>query len=250
MRMSQDDVQANISIMNIPIIVTKLFEKVEHPLVVDTKTPATLFVRYLRRKPGRGLAIIYDVESVRQNKKKRIHDLNSSLSITLDEQVLEGSRIRFTQAQAQHADVLLQPSGALRAEALGLSVQAFPADDSLPTLAVSCDVTAQSTLLQDLQAAARQQLGNQEWKLLSADVIPVRYKPASRCVLRYILTLERPTSMSPERKSITIFGKVYADRQQAHAVQLLQQQLYQEQLMKQGSKIVGHSVDLPLLPQK
>ena len=247
--MSQDDVYASLSIMSIPTIVTSLFEKAGHPLAVDAKTPVTLFVRYLRRKPGRGLAIIYDVKSVEQNKKKRIHDLNSSLSMTLDEQVLEGPRICFTQAQAQNADVLLRPSGALRAEALGLSIQAFPADDSLPTLALSCNVAAQSTLLQDLQAAARQQLGNQEWKLVTVVVVPVRYKPASRCVLRYILTLERPTSVSPERKNITIFGKVYADRQQAHAVQLLQQKLYQEQLMKQGSKIVGHNVDVPLLPQ-
>ncbi len=247
--MSQDDVYASLSIMSISTVVTSLFEKVGHSLAVDARTPATLFVRYLRRKPGRGLAIIYDINRVRLNPKKRVHDLNSSLSLTLDEQVLEGSRIRFTQTQAQNADVVLQPSGVLRAEALGLSVQAFPADDSLPALASSCDVTAQSTLLQDLQAAAWRQLGNQEWKLVSAAVIPVRYKPASRCVLRYILTLERPTSVSPERKSITIFGKVYADRQQAHAVQLLQQQLYQEQLMKQSSNIVGYNVDVPLLPQ-
>ena len=247
--MSQDDVHASLSITNIPAIVTHLFEKVGHPLGGDAKPPATLFVRYLRRKPERGLAIIYDVDARKQSKKKRAYDLNHSLSLTLDEQVLEGSHIRFTQAQASDADVLIQPSGAIRAETLGLSVQAFPADDRLPMLAQSCDVTTQSELVQDLQAAARQQLRDQAWQLVSVTVIPVRYKPASRCVLRYLLTVEHPTGIAPERRNITIFGKVYADRQQAHAVQLVQQRLYEEQQAKQGSRVVGYSLDAPLLPQ-
>lgn len=246
--MSQD-VHASLSIMNIPAVVTALFEKVGHPLGAGAQTSTKLFVRYLRRKPGRGLAIIYDVDTEKQGKKKLVHDLNRSLSLTLDEQVLEGSHILFHEAQAQHADVLIQSSGALRVETLGLSVQAFPADDRLSTLTQSCDVTAQSVLLQDLQAAARQQLGNQEWQLVSASVIPVRYKPASRCVLRYLLTLERPTETVPEHRHVTLFGKVYADRQQAQAVQSLQQRLYQEQVAKQGSKVVGHTIDVPLLPQ-
>ncbi len=247
--MGQDDIHASLSIMNISSVVTHLFERVGHPLTTDTKLPTTLFVRYLRRKPGRGLAIIYNVDVTKQSKQKPKHDLNHSLSMTLDEQALEGSHIRFTQAQAQDTDVLLQPSGALRAESLGLSVQAFPSDDSLPALAQSCDVTPDSILLQDLQAAAQQLLKSPEWKLVSAKVIPVRYKPASRCVLRYLLMVERPDGTTSERKDITIFGKVYADRQQAYAVQSLQQRLYQEQLAKQGSKIIGYHVDIPLLPQ-
>lgn len=247
--MSQDDKHANLSIMNISNVVTHLFERVGQPLITGANTPATLFVRYLRRKPGRGLAIIYNVGVTQQSKQKPVHDLNHSLSMTLDEQVLEGAHIRFTEAQAQDSDVLLQPSGALRAEALGLSVQAFPADDSLPSLAQSCDVTPQSMILQDIQAAAQQLLRSQEWKLVAAKVIPVRYKPASRCVLRYLLTVERPAGSTSERKDITIFGKVYADRQQAYEVQSLQQRLYQEQLAKQGSKVIDYRVEVPLLPQ-
>ncbi|GAC1580391.1 MAG: hypothetical protein NVS4B1_13750 [Ktedonobacteraceae bacterium] len=248
--MSQDDTHASLSIMNISTVVTDLFTRAGLPLTGgDTKTPARLFVHYLRRKPGRGLAIIYDVDTEKAGKKKRVHDLNHSLSLTIDEQVLEGSRIRFTEAQARHVAVVIQPSGALRAETLGLSAQVFPTDDRLPTLAQSCDVTAQSELLQDLQAAARQQLGSQEWQIISATVIPVRYKPASRCVLRYKLKLERPTETVPAHRDVTIFGKVYADQQQAHAVQALQQRLYQEQIAKRSSKIGGHSVDVPLLPQ-
>ncbi len=247
--MGQDDRHASLSIVNISSVVMHLFERVGHPLTTDAKMPATLFVRYLRRKPGRGLAIIYNVDVMKQSKQKPIHDLNHSLSMTLDEQVLEGAHIRFTQAQAQATDVLLQPSGALRAESLGLSVQAFPADDGLPALAQSCDITPQSIILQDLQAAAQQRLKSEEWKLVSTKVIPVRYKPASRCVLRYILTVEQTTGTTSERKELTIFGKVYADRQQAYAVLSLQQRLYQEQLARQGSKVLGYSIDVPLLPQ-
>ena len=128
-------------------------------------------------------------------------------------------------------------------------MQAFPADDGLPALAAVCDVTTTSDLQQDLQAAARQLLDSQEWSLVSTRVVPVRYKPSSRCVLRYVLTVERIVDSVPERKTITIFGKVYADSQQAQAVQALQQKLYEEQLTKQGGKIVGYTVSMPLLPQ-
>lgn len=247
--MSQASPDASLSIAKLPAVVTNLLERAKLPLLAGVKTPTTLFVRYLRRKPGRGLAVIYDMDEGQPSKKKRVNDLYHSLSLTLDERVLEGSRIRFSETQALHTAFLIQPSGVLRAEDLGLAIQAFPADDSLPALAVSCDATSQSVFLQDLQAAARKQLGDQGWQLVSAMVIPVRYKPASRCVLRYMLTLERLVGTVPERRNVTLFGKVYADLQQARAVQFLQQRLYQEQITKRGNKIAGHAIDMPVLPQ-
>src|SRR2546421_2376387 len=247
--MSQDHSNASLSILKLPVIVTALFERANRPLLPGLRGPAELFVRYLRRKPGRGLAVIYNVNEIKGGRRKYSNDLNRSVSLTLDEQALEGAHVRFSATQARQASVALRPSGVLRAEDLGLSVQAFPADDSLPALAASCDTTKQSLLLQDLQAAARVKLGERDWRFVSATAVPVRYKPANRCVIRYSLTLEHHSEKTSSHKNVTIFGKVYADPQQALEVQSLQQKLYQEQIAMQGCKVVGHILDLPLLPQ-
>ena len=247
--MSQDHSEASFSILKLPAIVTGLFERANRPLLPGLRGTSELFVRYLRRKSGRGLAVIYNVDEVKRGRRKYSNDLNRSVSLTLDEQALEGAHIRFSETQAHQASFTIQPSGVLRAEDLGLSVQPFPADDSLSALAASCDTTQQSLLLQDLQAAARLQLGDQAWQLVSATAVPVRYKPANRCVIRYSLTLEHLDKKTFGHKNITIFGKVYADPQQAHKVQSLQQKLYQEQVATRGCEVVGHILDLPLLPQ-
>jgi Phosphotransferase enzyme family len=247
--MSQDHSDASLSILKLPAIVTGLFERANRPLLPGLKRPAELFVRYLRRKPGRGLAVIYNVDEVKRGRRTYSNDLNRSVSLTLDEQALEGAHIRFSETQARQASFAIKPSGVLRAEDLGLSVQTFPADDNLPALAASCDTTQQSLLLQDLQAAARLQLSDQGWHLVSATAVPVRYKPANRCVIRYSLTLEHLNDKTSSHKNLTVFGKVYADPQQAHEVQSLQQELYQEQIATRGCKVVGHILDLPLLPQ-
>ncbi len=247
--MGEDYPNASLSIMQLPDIVIHLLERANQPLLARGKTPVKLFVRYLRRKPGRGLAVIYDVDEGRQGREKQENNLYHSLSLTLNESVLEGSRIRFTEAEAQQVVFSIQPSGVLQARDLGLAVQAFPADDSLPTLKKSCNTDTKSSLFQDLQVAVQRYLGDQNWQLVSATVTPVRYKPASRCVLRYLLSVENLSGIVPQRRHVTIFGKVYADRQQAYAVQLLQQKLYQEQIAKRESTVVEHTTDRPLLPQ-
>ncbi len=247
--MDEDYPKTRLSITQLPDIVTHLLKRANQPLLPEVKNPVMLSIRYLRRKPGRGLAIIYDVDEGKQRREKHVNDLFHSLSLTLNELVLEGSHIRFTRAEAQQAIFSIRPSGVLRAEDIGLAVQTFPADDSLPALVKSCDVATQSSLLQDLQVVVQRYLGDQNWQLVSATVIPVRYKPANRCVLRYHLTLENLSGIVPQRRNVTIFGKVYADRQQAYAVQSLQQKLYQEQLAQRGSTVMEHTADMPLLPQ-
>jgi len=242
--MSQEYPEASLSIIQLPSIITNLFERAQHS---EVKTPTTFFVRYLRRKAERGLAVIYTVDDKKQGQNK--HDQSRLLSLTLDEQMLEGSRILFNNAQARQAAFSIQSSGALRAEDLGLSVQIFPADESLPALATCCDISQQSSLLQNLEAAAQYQLSDKDWRLISATVSPVRYKPSNRCVLRYTLTLVRTADSVPQQRNSTIFGKVYANRQQAYDVQTLQQKLYQEQIAKRGSTVMEHTAVMPLLPQ-
>lgn len=247
--MNEDYQKAGLSIMQLPNVVTHLFERANQPLLAGAKTPVQLFVRYLRRKPQRGLAVIYDVNVGKQKKHHQGNDLYHSLSLTLNEQVLEGPRIRFSEAEARQAACTIEPSGVLQAEALGLAVQPFPADDRLPSLAKCCDPMTQPSLLQDVQGAVQRYLGDENWRIVSATVIPVRYKPASRCVLRYLLTVENLAGNVPQCRNVTIFGKVYADRKQAYAVQALQQNLYQEQVARRSSFVVEQTLDTPLLPQ-
>lgn len=232
----------SLSILELPSIVTLLFERTHRPLLPGAQGPLGLFVRYLRRKPARGLAVIYSVDEVKRVGSRHANDPNRAVSLTLDEKALDGAHIRFSAADAQQAPVEVQPSGVLRAEDLGLSVQAFPADSSLPALAASCDTTQGSTLFQALQSAARMQLGDETWRLVSAHAVPVRYKPANRCVIRYHLTLEHSVGEAPLRKDLVLFGKVYADPEQARSVQAMQQQLYDEQRTSQVQ-------DVPLLPR-
>ncbi len=199
-----------------------------------------MFVRYLRRKPGRGLAIIYTVNQVNSAHQAGVNDPNLTVSLTLDEQALNGTHIRFNAEQISQAPLEISPAGVLRIPELGLAVQKFPTDASLPALAASCDTTPHSPLWHALQRAAQAQLHDEEWQLTLAKADPVRYKPASRCVIRYHLQLEQTQSLQPKQKTLMIFGKVYADPEKAGRVQLLQQQLYEEQ---------ANASDLPLLPR-
>src|SRR5437763_802361 len=143
----------SLSILELPSIVTLLFERAHRPLLPGAQGPLGLFVRYLRRKPARGLAVIYSVDEVKRvGGRGNANDPNRSVSLTLDEKALDGPHIRFSAADAQQAPVEVQPSGVLRAEDLGLSVQAFPADSSLPALAASCDTAQGSPLFNALQS--------------------------------------------------------------------------------------------------
>ncbi|HLX41072.1 MAG TPA: phosphotransferase [Ktedonobacteraceae bacterium] len=226
-----------LSIMELPSIVTLLFERAHRPLLADVQGSIGLFVRYLRRKPERGLAVIYSVDEIRAaGKATRTNDPNRSVSLTLDEQALHGAHILFTASQAQQAPLAVQPTGVVRVDDLGLSVQAFPADSSLPALAASCDTAQNGVLFQALAEAARLQLQDDAWRLIAASAEPVRYKPANRCVIRYRLHLEQRATAA--QKSLTIFGKVYANAEQARSVQELIQQLYDEQQREQSTSFL------------
>jgi hypothetical protein len=252
-------VNTNLSIVDLPNIVTLLYKRANKHLLPDAQGTPGLFVRYLRRKPARGLAIIYTVDELGRANKAHTNDPNRSVSLTLDEQALDGARICFTKARAQEVHLEVLETGVLRAEDIGLSVQAFPADSSLPALTESCDTTPHSRLFEALQSAAHVQLGDDTWQLVSARAIPVRYKPANRCVIRYHLSLEHGKDDGATTRNLTLFGKVYADPEQARNVQALQQRLYDEQASKtkvakdaqsdEGTPVITRGGDSPLLPR-
>jgi Phosphotransferase enzyme family len=222
-----------VSITDLPAILINLFARGHYSLLPESQGPLGLFVRYLRRKPQRGLAIIYAVDETHPAKHVRTNNPTRSVSLTIDEEALDGARIRFKDSQTQQAQLDILPSGVLYLPELHLFAQKFPADAYLTTLAACCDTTPQGPLFLALQDAAQKQLKDSSWRLLSAQAIPVRYKPANRCVIRYNLQLERPNpphSPDVQQKFLRLFGKTYANPVSAHHTQRLQQQLYQEQL--------------------
>ena len=253
------DPGASLSILDLPHIVTLLYERAKRPLLPGAQKPLGLFVRYLRRKPARGLAVVYAVDEIERCNKAHANDPNRSVSLTVDEQALDGAHICFTEAQAREAPLEIQGTGVLRAKDVGLSVQAFPADGSLPALAASCDTTPHSSLFEALQSAARVKLGDDGWQLVYATAEPVRYKPANRCVIRYNLILERGKDEEATLRNLTIFGKVYADPEQARRVQDLQQRLYNEQATRfigaggtgsyEATLVVARGGTQPFLPR-
>ncbi len=236
--MSSPSADTGVSILDLPDILTLLFERAGRPLLPGAVSTPGLFVRYLRRKPARGLAVIYAVDEIGQRKSEHTRDPHRSVSLTLDEQALDGAAIQFSETQVRETALEVQPTGVLRAEAIGLSVQAFPADNGLPALAASCDISL-SSVFSAIEQAAQTHLQDENWRLAQVVAEPVRYKPGNRCVIRYHLTLTH--RQREEQKRLTIFGKVYADPQQARSVQALQQRLYDEQVAKLGST--------PLLPR-
>ena len=238
-----------VSIVDLPGIVISLFERARQPLLTTPGKQAGLFVRYLRRKPARGLAVIYAVDELGHHSAAHTHDPHRSVSLTLDEKALDGARIRFHLGEAQQAALEVQASGVLRAEELGLSVQAFPADNGLPALAASCDTSQDEPVFAALQEAARAQLADDGWQLIAATAEAVRYKPANRCVVRYQLTLTHSNEQDYPPRQMMLYGKVYTDPQQARDVQALQQRLYDEQVATLGSRAAGQELRTPMLPQ-
>ncbi|HEX7735941.1 MAG TPA: phosphotransferase [Ktedonobacteraceae bacterium] len=243
----QNPVVSHLTIQDLPQIVRELFARTRHELLPGATRPADLFVRYLRRKPGRGLAVIYDA-SERLPHQQRSSAVHRAISLTLGEQALAGSSIRITSAQARATSLEQASGGIVQSPELDLALQAFPADSSLPRLADCCSTRADSPLLEYLQEAGRLFLRDESWQLFAARAFPVRYKPASRCVIRYALTLTQPDAGS-EAREVSIFGKVYADVAQARTVQGLTRQLYAEQTGFQGTTVAGFTQQAPFLPR-
>lgn len=239
------DTHEYVTIQELPNVVQAVFTRSQQQLLPEKSQPWGLFVRYLRRKPERGLAVIYDACEIRP-RHQRASMVHRTVSLTLAETALTGSAICIMPEQVNVAPLATQPPGIVQAATLGLALQTFPADSALPQLAASCDTSTTSTLLAHLQKAARVLLADDNWQLLSTQAVPIRYKPTSRCVIRYDITLQH---LDGQQRTLSIFGKVYANPAQARTVQALLQRLYAEQNTYQGSTVAAYIQQTPLLPQ-
>ncbi|HET8910130.1 MAG TPA: phosphotransferase [Ktedonobacteraceae bacterium] len=231
---------AGLSIIELPELVLQMFERVQP----EAMPAQQLFIRYLRRKAERGLAIIFSTEAA---------SVSQTLSLTLDEQALDGPNIRFTRQQVEQAQIEVLASGVLRSKELGLTIQAFPNDEGLPTLKDCFNTDQDGPIFASLQRAAQRQFHDLSYHLHHVEVQPVRYKPGSRCVIRYKLWVSPPHDDEPvtahHDRQLNLFGKVYAKPQQASDVFAMTHLLYDEQAQRRVNSLRINSLEGALLPQ-
>jgi len=104
----------------------------------------------------------------------------------------------------------------------GMAVHGFGDDYALPALRAASAPEPQGEVWGALEEAARVRLDDPGRRLVAVDAVPVRYKPGSRCVLRYRLHTEGG-------EAVTVFGKLFAEPLQAVAVDAITRRLHAEQ---------------------
>jgi hypothetical protein len=123
--MRQHDPAARLSLADLPATSTSLVARVQPPLLPAAPGRRSLGVRYLRRKPGRGLAVTYTVEAgpagrgARAGRRVSPAQPPQVLSLTLDELKIVTRRIhRLNSSRSQELSAMLgEIAACLAAEA-------------------------------------------------------------------------------------------------------------------------------------
>jgi hypothetical protein len=177
-------------------------------------------LRYLRRKPGRGLVAVFGPG-----------DVGEIFTVTVDERSLGDP----------------PGDGAVPA---GLTIRQFPDDPQLPHLDTVMAPSASRLLTGALESAARRADGvPPDWQLLGVAAEPVRYKPGNRCVLRYRLDFGDPDAAGgagSRPQTCTLVAKLYQDRQEAEAAEDLLARLRDEAAVDWAARPLGVVPGLPL----
>jgi hypothetical protein len=165
-------------------------------------------LRYLRRKPGRGLVAVYG---------NAVEDM---YTVTVDEATASG--------QASSGAVAADPDspeedGVVRIGRLGVTIQRFPHDDQLPGLVDAVQPPKGGPLWSALAALSGARSGHPGVTLRSVSAAPLRYKPGDRCVIRYRLEAQTPAG---KRVSFSVIGKLYRTLDQAHEASALSERLW------------------------
>jgi hypothetical protein len=164
-------------------------EALDHHLAGQPVEPARPPLRYLRRKPGRGLVAVFGPDQRGQ-----------IFTVTVDEQSLLGV-----------------PDGAATA---GPTVRQFPVDPKLPHLDTVMAPAGHPALAAALESTARRFSDvPPDLPLLDVTAQPVRYKPGDRCVLRYRLVFGDPTGDggAAGTRTCTLVAKLYREQEEAQA---------------------------------
>ena len=177
-------------------------------------------LRYLRRKPGRGLVAVFGPG-----------ELGDIYTVT----VAEGA---LGEAPGDDAAV---PSG--------LTIRQFPDDPQLPHLDTVMAPSASRPLAGALESAARRAHDVPPgWHLVGVTAEPVRYKPGNRCVIRYRVVFGDPedggAGSSP--RTYTLVAKLYQDQQEAEAADDLLVRLRGQAAVDWVARPLGVVPGLPL----
>jgi hypothetical protein len=176
---------------------------------------------YLRRKPGRGLVAVYGTA-------KAPRDM---YTVTVEESAVASNLVE--PGRTTHHPALEEVPELVEIPPLGLTIQRFPHDEQLPSLAAAVTPYDHLPLREALEQCATEILGNGPGtlRLESAEAIPLRYKPGDRCVLRYRLRLRRTTSAAGAEGQVEVgvIGKLYREPEQAHAAAELMARLVRAQ---------------------
>lgn len=199
-----------LSIHELPSVVRLLVERAEP---APRRQAPQLQLTYLRRKPARGLLAVYRTGAY------------GLVTLSLDEALLDGARVQLRPDDVRLAPLEGRWPGVVSAVDGALSLLAFPSDPRLSRLAACCAVERDTEVFGALEAAAREHLNDPRWELARVAAEPIRYKPGSRCVIRY-----RLAGRTPEHGGVNVIGKLYRDPDEVRKVSLALNHLYCEQL--------------------
>jgi Phosphotransferase enzyme family len=174
-------------------------------------------LRYLRRKPGRGLVAVFGPG-----------DLEDVYTVTVDERSL-----------------LDTP-----ASSSGPTVRQFPDDPQLPHLDTVMAPSGHRSLVVALESAARRVHDvPPDRYLLDVVAEPVRYKPGDRCVIRYRLRFGAPGAAGgagTTTTTCTLVAKLYREVHEAQAATDLLARLRTEAALAWTARPLGVVPGLPL----
>jgi hypothetical protein len=182
-------------------------------------------LRYLRRKPGRGLVAVFGPG-----------DQGDIYTVTVDERVLAGV------PDGALPDGVPSPSGP--------TIQQFPVDPRLPHLDTVMAPSRHRPLADALESAAREIHDVPPGlRLLDVRAEPVRYKPGDRCVIRYRLRFGDPETAEgagTAPRTCTLIAKLYQERREAQAAHDLLARLRDQAWVTWTARPLGVVPDLPL----
>jgi hypothetical protein len=174
-------------------------------------------LRYLRRKPGRGLVAVFGPG-----------DRGDIYTVTVAETALT----------AEPGD---------SAAASGPTVQQFPMDPQLAHLDAVMAPAEHPSLRDVLELTARRFFDvDAGWQLVDIAARPVRYKPGDRCVLRYRLRFADPSAADTASRSCTLVAKLYREQQEADAAAALLTRLHDGPAAGWTARSLGVVPGLPL----
>ncbi|MGO4341512.1 phosphotransferase family protein [Pedococcus sp. 2YAF34] len=202
-----------------PVGVAALLDDVLH---TDPAHPRPA-LRYLRRKPGRGLVAVYG------DAREEMYTVTVDETAAAGHQTAAPGHEKATTGRVSAVSVTADPTyladadgSVVHIDRLGVTIQRFPHDERLPGLEAAVHPVPGDPVWTAL-AAVLSADGSEEVELRAVSAVPLRYKPGDRCVLRYRLEGQ---GSAGGRFTGSVIGKLYRTVEQAHDATTLAERLW------------------------